>query len=110
MSDWREEFKRELVDVLLEQGMPLRSDANYYSWVDYDWKKIIRRIRKVGVDYERTTYEESEWDEFMGTFYEGDERKQGIDVHVVLLDGSRVEYRWSGHPGQLIIALVRDKK
>lgn len=42
------------------------------------------------------------------TLYEGDTRTVGIDARIVLLDGSVVRYRYTGPPGEMLMAIVKD--
>lgn len=107
-KDWREGFKRALIDALIKEGSPLDPKPDAWGWIAPDWEEVIGRVREVGIDYERSTWTESQWSEFMGTFYEGDTRKVGIDATIALKDGSTVAYRYSGTAGDLIVAVVAD--
>lgn len=106
---WRDEFKHALIWEIVRSGQFVRDDASYYGWADYDWEGTRRKLLLgAEVDYEATNWEESSWDEFQGTFYEGDTRKYGIDMNLVLKDGTVHKMRWSGSVGSLILALVKE--
>lgn len=113
-GDWRAEMKHHMIDVLVRMGSPVREDASIYGWEEYEWGEHggteTRRahVARVGIDYAATTYVESCWDEFMGTFYEGDTRVYGVDLHLVLLDGTRLHWRYSGSLSNLITAVLED--
>lgn len=118
-GDWRAEMKRHMIDVLVRTGAPVRDDPSIYGWQVYEWDEQWasrrkgtetrkQRVERVGIDYVATTYVESCWDEFMGTFYEGDTRVYGVDLHLVLLDGTRLHWRYSGSLSDLITAVLED--
>ena len=107
MSDWRAEFRVALIDEVVRYGSPVSDTASYYGWMDYDWQDKKKEALAVGINYEACTWEESSWDEFQGTFYEGDTRQYGIDLHLVLTNGTTLHWRYAGNAGALIIALTK---
>lgn len=112
-SDWRAGFKRALIDVLVQNGQLLKSDPyqRTYGWADYSaqGQRTQKRIRNgADIDYEASTWEESSWEEFMGTFYEGDTRVKGIDLRLVLKTKEEFNWRWSGSVGELIQQVVNE--
>lgn len=118
MTDWREGFKRALIDVVATHGYPVRDNESFYGWEEYPvgwdretgqgiWPKKDH-IALVGIDYSACTYHESEWHEFMGTFYEGDTRVYGVDAWIVCLDGQRFHWRWKGTASELIQSVLMD--
>jgi hypothetical protein len=106
---WRVELHKAVVDYLLANGTPMEPGDRdrFYGYVSPNWEQIRERVAIEGVDYDRTTWDSSEWDEFKDTFYEGDTRTVGIDVKGYLNDGTPIEYRWSGQPGELLLAIIR---
>ncbi len=107
MNDWKTGFHRAMIDALISQASPLDDNPSFYGWIADNWEQTMRRVRNIGIDYDRSTYEDSDWDEFQGTFYEGDTRKHGVDITLVLNDGSTARYRWSGQVGDLITQVAR---
>ena len=107
MSDWRAEFRIALIDEVVRSGTPVSSQPSYYGWMDHSYSEKRDQVKATGIDYAATTWEESYWDEFMGTFYEGDTRVYGIDLKLVLKDGTEFHWRYSGSGGNLIMALAR---
>lgn len=107
-SDWRQEFKRAVIDALIKDGYPLRDGSTFYGGIASDWEDRRNKVDTIGIDYDRTTWTEAEWHEFKGTFYEGDTRTVGIDVQLVLLDGTVMKWRFEGIASDLIFAVVRD--
>lgn len=101
-GDWKRGFHRAMIDALVKNGTPVGDNPSFYGYIADNWPEISERVRTTGIDYETSTFKDSEWHEFKGTFYEGDTRTTGIDVNLVLLDGSIAKYRWEGHPGDLI--------
>ena len=118
MTDWREGFKRALIDVVVAHGSPVRERPDFFGWEEYPtgwgeetYEPIYAKkdhIALVGIDYSACTYEESVWDEFMGTFYEGDTRVYGVDAWIVCLDGQRFHWRWKGTASDLIQSVLMD--
>jgi hypothetical protein len=103
MSDWKAGFHKAMIDALIRNGTPINPEkASFYGYIADDWQGIVDRVKRVGVDYACSTYEDAEWHEFKGTFYEGDTRTVGVDVHLVLEDGSTADYRWEGNVGELM--------
>jgi hypothetical protein len=76
----RREYERHLIAVTLRRGTLVVQDASMYGWADHEniWDGSPSHLRTCQLT--GTTVEESEWNEFMGTFYEGDTRVHGIDV------------------------------
>lgn len=112
-NDWRLGFKKAFIDVLLRDGHLLKdseSDRTYGWEADYtrEGQAKIRQISTGEIDYEATTWEESTWHEFMGTFYEGDTRVKGIDLRIVLKTKEEFDWRWSGSVGDLITAVINE--
>jgi hypothetical protein len=111
---WKIGFTRALIDAIVREGGVVRKDGGsfYGGWQDYEVTPDVRaEIERVGIDYAKTTWTESEWHEFMGTFYEGDTRCVGIDAEVSLKSsrkgGRGYTFRWQGSVSDLIIAVVR---
>lgn len=106
MSDWKVEFKRALIDEIISSGSPVRDNPTSWGYLAPDWREIRDRVASIGVDYAKTTHEESRWWDGADTFNDGYE-KIGIDAVVTLLDGSVVKFRYDGSASDLIMSLVR---
>jgi hypothetical protein len=107
-SDWRRGFHRALVDAIVRNGSPHDpgKDGYYGSSLPDNSVEIGPRVATVGIDYNNTpTPVEADWTEFGGTFDE-DQRKYGVDLNLLLLDGTRVWYRYDGTISTLIRAVV----
>lgn len=112
-TDWRVGFRRALIDTLISEGAPVRSDGgNSFGWLDWSWETTVKAVNEAIaadlIDYDASSWVEVSWDEFKGTFYEGDTREVGIDLTLVLTDGRRFKYRYAGTPGALILSIVKD--
>lgn len=112
-QDWRIGFKKALIDALIRGGNLLNDDPyqQTYGWEgDYtkDGQAKIKIIHNGDIDYEATTWEESTWHEFMGTFYEGDTRVKGIDLRIVMKTKEEFNWRWQGSVGDLIQQVVTE--
>jgi hypothetical protein len=108
-ADWKANFHRALVDAIVQHAGP-HDPAKSPWWgssLPDNWREVVRTVAAVGIDYANTPKPiEAEWEEFGGTFYEGDTRKYGVDLELHLLDGTRVWYRYSGSISELIVAVV----
>jgi hypothetical protein len=107
MSEWKKEFKRHLIDVLVKEGGKIDDKASAFSWQEYDFHgKYKSMISNHGIDYDKTTYTESSWYEFMGTFYEGDTSVYGVDMNLVLGNGTVLKWRYAGTVSDLTQAVL----
>jgi len=107
-EDWKAGFRKAMIDALVKNSTPVGKDASFYGYIDPNWQEVHRAITDGEIDYDATSWEDVEWDQFMGTFYEGDTRKVGIDVNVVLTNGDTYKLRYEGTAGDLINAVVSD--
>lgn len=103
---WKMEFRRAMINALVEQGVAVCERPDRFNWCDHDWQAKRATVASVGIDYVATVYRESCWNEFMGTFYDGDTRVYGVDLDLVLLDGSRLHWRYGGTLAELIAAVL----
>jgi hypothetical protein len=108
-EDWKVGFRKAMIDALIKSGTPVSKDAGFYGWIDYDGAEIKAAIRAGEIDYDATAWDDVDWYEFMGTFYEGDTRKTGIDINVVMTNGDTYKLRYAGTVGELINAVVSDE-
>lgn len=110
-DDWRIGFKRALVDTILRLGSPCKPGTDwelYYGWEDYGARyDQLDHIDRVGIDYDKTETVESEWHEFKGTFYEGDNIAYGVDMRLMLLDETVYRWRFDRRLSDFIMELVK---
>lgn len=107
-NSWKAGFKRALVDAIIRNGSPLDPKADIWGWTHPKHHEVAQAVRSGKIDYQACTWEESEWSEFMGSFYEGDTRKYGMDLTIKMKDGQEFIYRYSGTVSDLILAVVAD--
>lgn len=105
---WQDGFKRAFLRAMVRQGSPVDDKPSYFGWIAKDYERIYKDVEENGIDYERSSWEDSSWDEFKGTFYEGDTRVFGVDALIVTGGGSRYRYRYSGTAGDLIASVLED--
>lgn len=102
VSDWKRGFHAAVIRAIITNGSPLDDKPDGFGWLAGDWERILATVRAGEVDYDASTYAESDWHEFMGTFYEGDTRVVGIDAAIALRSGERFVWRWKGTASDLI--------
>lgn len=70
-ADWKIGFKYAMIDALVKNSTPVDVDkGSFYGWMHPDYSEIRQAINAGEIDYTKTTWEEVDWHEFMGTFYE----------------------------------------
>ena len=108
MENWKEGFKRALLDVLARDGTPVRETGDtYYGWIHDDWQRIRVDVASIGLDYDASSYQEETWFVFVGTF-DGDREVRGINATLVLKDGASYRYRYEATVSTLIQAVLGD--
>lgn len=106
---WKIGFRRALIDAIVKNGSPLSPTPSAYGYLHSEWQAVRKLVSDVGVDYDRTGEpREVDWDEFRGTFYEGDTRRVGLDLDVVLRDGSTHAFRYDGTVSDLISQVLAE--
>lgn len=78
-EDWKVGYRKALMAYVAKRGTPVDKRPSIYGWIADDWEKSKRHVLSCGFDFLHTKVEESEWDEFLGTFA-GNKTKHGIDV------------------------------
>jgi len=96
-----------MINALVRVGTPTGEGSGFYGMIANNWQEIVERVKRVGIDYEKSKWQDDYWDEFKGTFDEGDTRVYGVRVKLVLLDESLVEYVYAGSIGELISEVTR---
>lgn len=119
-ESWKGDFKRAVIDAVLRNGMKVKDVVmpryDFSGWADYgdnNWAQgqsaALTQIEAEGIDYEATTYDDSEWYEFAGTFAEEPWTPiRGVDVVVKTLAGNTFRWRYDSSIGSLITEVLRD--
>jgi hypothetical protein len=104
---WQDGYKKALITVVARQGVPVADKPSVYSYMHPTWQEIKKLIRDVGIDFEKTSMPvELSWEEFGGTFTDHDDTKYGVDVHLVLRDGSTHHMRYQIGMSSLIAQVL----
>lgn len=113
---WKDDLKHAMINVLVRKGSPVRERPDIYGWEDYDWeaeaghhvhpKRLM--VQRVGIDYAATVYREIDWYEFAGTFAPEQNHVYGVEVDLVLMDGTRLHWRYGGNLSALIQAVLEE--
>lgn len=106
-SGWQSEFHEAIITFLVEHGSLVREGdtrhsyggwQDYTVYEDYDFNKpsgTLKHMRGCQIDFARSAYDDSEWDEFDGTFAEPPWRDcHGIDAIVFCRCGQIAGRRW----------------
>lgn len=108
-TDWRVGYQAALKQYIFRHGSPVDQNPSFYGWIADDYRSVREHLA-VCPPVEPIVVDESEWNEFQGTFYEGDTTCRGIDATFSCGCGevaNRV-FRWRGSFGELIIGLVNE--
>lgn len=105
---WKKEFHKALIDAFVNNGTPVDESGRdtFYGYIAHNWQEICTETHEVGIDYDKSTFTEAEWEAFQGTFYEGDTRKVGLDATIMLKNGRRHVFRYDGTVSDLILAVA----
>lgn len=111
--DWKVGYRKALMEALIRDGGVVSSTPSHYStWQDYARSgEIFEHMKSCTVDLDRSTeLKDSEWQEFMGTFYEGDETVHGVDAYVSCSCGEyyQIPMRMTGTFGELVKRVLED--
>lgn len=106
MSEWKAQFKRAMLDVIIEDGNPLQRQR-HDTWILYNEVNALReRVQRSEIDYEASSYAESKWWTDGDSFNTGEE-KVGIDAEIVLVGYEIIKFRYDGTVTDLIMAITR---
>ena len=109
------EYDKILTTAIIKNGSLVAKDASFYGWntgEEYggDFRSprhsVVCGIAKTG-----RVEEDATWDEFMGTFYEGDTRKHGMEVYGVTCNCGKLKnrtFRWDAPVGEAVKAVVEE--
>lgn len=115
----RAEYDKALIAAILKRGTMVSEDASIYGWEDYDyhfgpsWSRAERRtphhLACVLVSIGRPV--ETRWDEFQGTFYEGDTSEHGVELPGITCECGKLEdrtLRWKASPQAIAEAVFEE--
>lgn len=96
-----------LVDFIIQRGSPVTEGNPYYGWLDGHYTELRMHMAGCRPVYTQCTWQESEWDEFQGTF-DPDIRRQGVDLTLTCMCGeiSGRTWRYDGGYAELIRAIT----
>ena len=111
-QDWQVEFKRAMINAIVENGSPVDPTPRPYGWVDYkNYAARRNAIDEFGIDYDKTELpEDASWYEFQGTFWEGDHVAYGAEANIVLMDSSTSRWRYTGTISDMIATILREEE
>lgn len=115
----RAEYEKILTAAIIKNGSLVRPGNTYYGWGDYagdydsrdPWGGGPRHSATCGIASTGRVDEDATWQEFMGTFYEGDESKHGMEVHGVTCNCGKLQdrtFRWDAPVGEAIRVVMME--
>lgn len=119
---WRDEFRTALFAYMLKHGILVKEHAGsgyggYGGWTDYFIlhdrpDDATSHITRCGIDTAASTYTDSEWYEFAGTFADDPwPRSTGIDAGLVCKCGKVARtWRYTDSYAALITSITEDPK
>jgi len=111
-EDWKQNYKRALLNAFAKEARVVDKNASFYGWVDWERSKLtFEHFNACSVDVELTPMpEDSSWNQFQGTFYEGDTTIHGMATDVTcqcsIIDA--VPMRLDGTFSELLEAVLRE--
>lgn len=116
-DDWKAGLKRAVIDAIVSKGLRVRDDPSLYGWGMYEYDEKYDVTNATGhriltanlIDYEKSTWDESSWHQFNGTFNDEDDTRRGVDASIVCVDGTVYPWRWECRLGEMILAVMRDE-
>lgn len=100
-------FHCAVIDTIIARATPVTTGRSTYGWQAEDLYVLRGHMEGCEPDYEASTWSDSEWTEWMGTFCE-DERGTGIDAVVTCRCGTVQgrTWRYTGGYADLIRAIT----
>jgi hypothetical protein len=102
-------FHQAVIGALIEHGRPVDLNPSYYNWHDPDPDELRGHLEECGIAYEKCSWQDSNWQEFVGTFAPaGSDCYAGIEAVVTCRCGA-VEgraWRYSDGYADLIRAIT----
>jgi hypothetical protein len=100
-------FHCAVIDVLAAQGEPVTQGSTTYGWQAVDYMELREHMAACSPVYEASTWSDSEWTEFIGTF-DPPEPRTGIDAVLTCRCGTVQgrTWRYTGGYADLIRAIT----
>jgi hypothetical protein len=105
MSEWKQEFRKAVIDVIVAEGSPVRDGSGFWGWMADDWEAKRKRVAAYGIDYAATKWDESRWWDGGDTFNDGTE-KIGLDADIAVKDGSTIKFRYEGTITEILHSIL----
>jgi hypothetical protein len=112
-DDWKAGYKLAVLSAFVRQAGAVR-DGSYYSSgnINYDLTDEIRKhLQTCPPAFGKMAMPvDSDWEEFMGTFYEGDTTVHGLDTYLYCECGKYKgeQIRLRGTFSELLTAILKD--
>jgi hypothetical protein len=100
-------FHAAIIDTITAQGTPVTTGGTQWGWMSDDCYELREHMAGCSPVYETSTWSDSEWTEFVGTF-EPTERGTGIDLVLTCRCGTVQgrTWRYTGGYADLIRAIT----
>lgn len=105
MSDWKDGFRKAIVDAMVASGGAAESWSHYAGGFTVPDTEARAMIAKEGIDYEETTWEDEKFSVFLDTDA-GSATVEGVAIKLVLNDGTVFDWSWTGSLSDLITKVV----
>ncbi len=110
MSDsaWVERFREVVAQTIIQHGRVVSADASFYGWTDFEATEHLRSYGGSCPVVGHGTPSEDSWDEFQGTFYEGDTTQHGMQMTVTCECGQITDQilRYEGNVSEMISSII----
>lgn len=114
-EDWKVGYKRAVLSAFAKSAVAKSENEEYYSslgGIDYELDpKVHDHLQVCEIDLELTELpDDSQWETFHGTFYEGDETEYGMDTTITCKCGQvkGVGMRMSGTFGEFLRSVLEE--
>jgi hypothetical protein len=110
----RAEYEKAMARVVIKRGSLVSEHPNIYGWEEYSWclSDGGKHLAKCGIKTDDTLRaDEDRWDEFQGTFYEGDTSVHGARVDGISCQCGKVtgrSYRWKASMQEVAEAVFEE--
>lgn len=114
MSEWKDGFRLAMIDAIVSLGSQRIGDSFqamreefYGGWQSGATDDTRRYIGRNTIDYGKTTWTDSKWEQFADTFADHNEKHFGLDAIIVLTNGNEFRWRYEGSFSRLVQEVIR---